>query len=59
MYDPDAVRNLRILENLDRRVMDGVKSEALEGVMLEFKAAQNEIDGIAYRPTFRPPFEVF
>ncbi|MBS3934512.1 MAG: N-6 DNA methylase [Truepera sp.] len=48
VYDDDAVRNLRVLENLDKRVMASVKSEGLEKVMLEFKAVEAEIDAIAY-----------
>jgi hypothetical protein len=48
-YDGDAVRNLRILENLEKRVMNEVEHETLEGVMLEAKATEAEIDEIAYR----------
>ena len=49
LYDSDAVRNLRVLENLEKRVMESVASKALAEVMLEFKATEAEIDTIAYR----------
>jgi len=49
LYDPDAVRNLRVLENLEKRVMESAAGETLEQVMLAFKATEAEIDGIAYR----------
>ena len=49
LYDSDMVRNLRILETLDKRVMESVESEALEQVMLAFKAAEADIDAATYR----------
>lgn len=49
LFDSDVVRNLRILENLEKRVMDSVESNALEMVMLEAEAVEADIDAIAYR----------
>ena len=49
VFDSDAVRNLRIIENLEKRVMASVESGTLEAVMLEAKATEAEIDEIAYR----------
>lgn len=49
LFDDDAVRNLRILETLEKRVMASVESGTLEEVMLEAEAVKAEIDEIAYR----------
>lgn len=49
LYDNDAVRNLRVLENLDKRVMDKSENQGLDEVMLEFVAVESEINEIAYR----------
>ncbi|MDQ3460088.1 MAG: N-6 DNA methylase [Deinococcota bacterium] len=49
MYDTDAIRNLRIVENLEARVMSEAPGETLAAVMLEAKAAEVAIDELAYR----------
>ncbi len=49
LFNDDVMRNLRILETLEKRVMDSVESDALETVMLEAEAVEAEIDTIAYR----------
>lgn len=48
-YDPDPTRNLRILDNLERRVGSEVEGDTLEKVMLGFAATEAAIDDIAFR----------
>lgn len=48
-YDPDPTRNLRILDNLERRVGSEVAGDPLEKVMLGFAATEAAIDDVAFR----------
>lgn len=49
LFDEDVTRNLRILDNLDKRVMDSATGEPLSQVMLASGRVEMEIDNIAYR----------
>ncbi|MEZ4606615.1 MAG: hypothetical protein R2865_07415 [Deinococcales bacterium] len=48
LFDSDIIRNLRILENLEKRIMEG-RTQNLEDVMLAFAATEAEIDDMAYQ----------
>jgi len=49
LFDEDVTRNLRILDTLDKRVMDSATGEPLGQVMLASGRVETEIDDIAYR----------
>ena len=49
LFDEDATRNLRILNNLDKRVMSAATGEPLTQVMLASNRVEAEVDAVAYR----------
>ena len=49
LFDRDATRNLRILDNLDKRVMEAAAGEPLNRVLLASVRVEKDIDALAYR----------
>jgi type I restriction-modification system DNA methylase subunit len=48
-YDADTLRNLKVLENLLKRVEGEVGKSSLESVMLEAASVEAEIDDVAFK----------